>query len=369
MATNNTLFGAKFDVVAFADKVSTRASKGILYLVIDDANVTPKVYTYTKLKQVTENYEEENKAFISKAFSDYGVTKVLVAVGHNTETGITGCLDTTLALLNKINFNGWMVAPQLTTEADKKKLCDFIKSQRNDEDYPIKGVVYNYKADHESIVNFTGKDLGTNSDEYCIDVACVLCTLKANESITNYTAKGVTGCDIKDDNDVAIQNGELFIIYNGVNYVFTNGVNSLTTIPSGQSEDYTHIRVVEVIDMIKSDIFTILIEKYIGKMGNSYTNRRTLVASLDSYLKATKDYLSNDEVSSAELDVDATRDYLEKNEIINSEWLTKNGYESIDDVENEVILKQKLGTNVFVKINLYIMDTMEKIAVKLQYQI
>ena len=86
-------------------------------------------------------------------------------------------------------------------------------------------------------------------------------------------------------------------------------------------------------------------------------------------MKATKDYLSNDEVSSAELDVDATRDYLEKNEIINSEWLTKNGYESIDDVENEVILKQKLGTNVFVKINLYIMDTMEKIAVKLQYQI
>lgn len=368
MATNNTLFGTKFSVQALADSVATRASKGILFLILDDANVTPKVYTYTKLKQVTENYEEENKAFISKAFSDYGVTKIIVAVGHD-ETGISASLDTTLALLNKVNFNGWMVAPQITNETEKKKLCDFIKSQRNDEDYPLKGVVYNYKADHEAIVNFTGKDLGINSDNYCLDVACVLCTLGANESITNYTAKGITGCDVKDDNDTAIQNGELFIIYNGLNYVFTNGVNSLTTIPNNQSEDYTHIRVIEVIDMVKSDLYTILMKKYIGKKGNSYTNRRTLVASLDSYLKGTKDYLSNDDQSYAELDVDATRDWLEKKEIITSEWLAKNGYEDISDVEDDVILRQKLGTHVFVKICLYVMDTMENIDIKLQYQI
>lgn len=369
MATNNTLAGAKFSVQALADTVTSRASKGILYLVIDDANVTPKLYTYTKLKQVTENYGEENKAFISKAFSDYGVTKVLVAVGHDAINGISGCLDTTLALLNKINFNGWMAVPQVEKETDKKKIADFIKTQRSDEDYPLKGVLGNYLANHEAIVNFTGSDLGISTNEYCLDVACVLCTLGANESITNYTAKNVTGCDIKEDTDVSIQNGELFIIYNGINYVFTNGVNSLTTIPNGQSEDITHIRVVEVIDMVKSDIYTILNGKYIGKKGNSYTNRRTLVASLDSYLQGTKDYLSNDEKSYAELDAEATRDWLEKNEIITSEWLVNHGYEDIDDVEDDVILKQKLGVNVFIKISLFVMDTMEKINIKLQYQI
>ena len=369
MPTNNTLFGAKFSVQALASTVTARASKGILYLVIDDANVDPKLYTYTKLKQVTENYEDKNKAYITKAFNDYGVTKVLVGVGHDGVDGISGSLDTTLALFNKINFNGWMTVPQITDETDKKKVADFIKTQRNEEDYPLKGVLGNYKANHEAIVNFTGDDLGVSTDEYCLDVACVLCTLGANESITNYTAKGITGCDVKDDVDSHIQNGELFIIYNGINYVFTNGVNSLTDIPTNQSEDITHIRVVEVIDMIKSDIYTILNEKYIGKKGNSYTNRRTLVANLNSYLKGTKDYLSNDEDSYAELDAETTRNWLEENEILSPDWLITHGYEDIDDIEDEVILKQKLGVNVFIKINLYIMDTMEKITVKLQYQI
>ena len=370
MATNNTLAGIKFSVQALAETSSSRASKGVLYLVIDDEKVTPnKVYTYTKLKQVTEDYEDKNKEFISRAFSDYGVTKILVAVGHDAVDGITGSLDTSLALLNKINFNGWLVAPQISTETEKKKLCDFVKTQRNDEDYPIKGVVYNYEADSECIVNFTASNLGVNSDEYCLDVASVLCTLGANESITYHVAKNITGCDVKADADTSIQNGELFIVYNGINYVFSNGVNSLKTIPKGQSEDYTHIRVIEVIDMIKSDIYTILNEKYIGKKGNSYTNRRTLVATLDSYLNSTKDYLSNDERSKAELDVEATRDYLEKNELISKEWLIANGYNDIDDVEDDVILKQKLGTHVFIKLTLYVMDTMEQITVKMQYQI
>ena len=370
MATNNTLAGVKFSVQALAKNVSARASKGVLYLIIDDANVTPeKVYTYTKLKQVTENFEDTNMAFITKAFADYGVTKIFVAVGHDPSDGIEGSLLSTLALLNKFNFNGWMVAPQITTEAENKILCDFIKTQRNEEDYPIKGVVYNYEADNEAIVNFTGDNLGIPSNEYCLDVACVLCTLGANESITDHVAKNITGCDVKSSADASIQNGELFIVYNGLNYVFTNGVNSLKTIPKGHSEDYTHIRVVEVIDMIKSDVYTILHQKYIGKEGNSYSNRRTLVATLDSYLNSTKGYLSNDEPSKAELDVEATRDYLEKNELISKEWLTANDYDDIEDVPDDVILKQKLGTHVFVKLILYVMDTMEQIEVKIQYQI
>ena len=358
MATENTMHGLKFTVQALADTVNVRATHGVLYLVLDDANVDSGLYNYAKLKKVTEKYEEENKAIISTAFSDYKVKKVLVAVGHD-ETGITGSLDKTLSLLNKVNLNGWLSAPQVTEEADKKKVADFIKSQRNDEDYPLKGVLYNYESDCEAIVNFTGKDLGDiESNKYTAFVAAHLCVLGANESITNHTAKNVTTCDVKDDNDDCVSKGQLFLYNNGSNIVFTRGVNSLQTIPQNQSEVLTKIRVVEVIDLVKSDMRKIFETNYLGKLGNSYKNRKTVINGLNSYLRSLSNegYLSNDEDSFAELDVEATRKYLESKGI------------DTDDMEPEEILKSKLGSYIFIKVTLKIMDCIEDVVIALYYE-
>lgn len=357
MSTSNTMQSIKFKIQALAESVNTRATKGVLFLVVDDANVAKGLYTYAKLKKVTENYEADNKNIISTAFSDYKVKKVVVAVSHH-ESGITGCLNDALKQLNKVSLNGWLSAPQVETEADMKIVADFIKSQRNDEDYPLKGVLFNYKSDCEAIVNFTGKELGEiTSNKYSAQVAAQLCVLGPNESITNHTAKNVTSCDIKDDNDECVSNGELFLFNDGSNIVFSRGVNSLQTIQSDQSETLTKIRVVEVIDLVKSDMREIFKFSYFGKLGNSYKNRKTLINSLNTYLKtlSKEGYLSNDELSVAELDVDATRDYLE-NRGIDTENMT-----------DEEILKSKLETYVFVKVTLKIMDCIEDIVVNLQY--
>ena len=358
--TSNTLFGNRFSIYALADSVTERATKGVLILVLDDATVTPKLYTYNKLKEVVENYDTKNKGYITTAFSDYKVRKVIVAVGHDASEGITGSLDRSLALLSKVRVNGYMVVPQITNDLDKKKVADFIKTQRNDEDYPLKGVLYNYTADNEGITNFTGSNLGIDgytSDEYCVDVACMKCTLGANENLTNHIAKKVKTCDVKADADASIAKGELFLINNGTNIVFSNDVNSLTTIPNGQNEYLTHARVVEVLDLVKEDINEICNRTITGKMGNSYSNRRTVVANLCKYLKSLKGYLSNDDLSFAELDLEATRDYLDSISF---------DYSEMDD---ETILKQKIGTNVFIKITLYVMDIMEHINFNIKYQI
>jgi len=359
MATSNTMQNIKFLVQALSESINTRATKGVLFLVLDDANVQG-LYTYTKLKKVIENYESENKAIISTAFSDYGVKKVVVAAKHDEESGITGCLDDALKLLNKVNLNGWLTTPQVISEEDKKKVADFIKSQKNDEDYPLKGVLANYSADHEAIVNFTGANLGgeITSDQYAAEVAMLLCTLGAGESITNHIAKNVTGCDVKDDNDTCVSNGELFLFNNGNNIVFSRGVNSLQTIPSDQSEVLTKIRIVEIIDMVKADMREIFEGSYFGKIGNSYKNRKTLINTLNTYLKniSNEGYLSNDVLSTSELDVEATRAYLEGKGV------------DIDDVTtDDDVLKQDLGTHVFIKTTLRIMDTIEDIDLVLQY--
>ena len=358
--TSNTLFGNKFSISALADSVTDRATKGVLILVLDDATVTPKLYTYNKFKEVVEPYDTKNKGYIATAFSDYKVKKVLVAVGHDDSQGITGSLENTLALLNKVRVNGYMAVPQLTNEQDKKKVADFIKAQRNDEDYPLKGVLYNYQADNEGITNFTGTDLGIadyTSDEYCVDIACMKCTLGANENLTNHVAKKVKSCDIKTDADTSVANGELFLINNGIDIVFSNDVNSLTTIPTGQNEYLTHARVVDVLDMVKEDINEICNKTITGKMGNSYSNRRTVVANICKYLKSLKGYLSNDDLSFAELDLEATKEYLDSIGF---------DYSEMDD---ETILKQKIGTYVFIKVTVYVMDIMEHINFNIKYQI
>ncbi len=357
MATNNTMHGVKFTVQSLAETINTRATHGVLFLVLDDAVVKPGLYKYAKLKKVVEAYETENKAIISTAFADYGVKSLIVAVGHN-ETGITGSLDKTLSLLNKVNENGWLAVPQITEESDKKKVADFIKSQRKEEDYPLKGVLHNYESDNEGIVNFTATDLGDiESDKYAAFVAAQLCTLGPNEAITNCIAKNITSCDVKSDNDECVANGELFLYNNGTNIIFSRGVNSLTTIPVDQSETLSKIRVVEVIDLVKSDMRKIFESGYLGKLGNSYKNRKTLINALNTYLKSLSNqgYLSNDEYSTASLDIEETRKYIE------------NRGTDTDDMTDDEILKAKLETYVFIKVTLKIMDCIEDIVINLQY--
>ncbi|AGF56462.1 hypothetical protein B0P06_005269 [Clostridium saccharoperbutylacetonicum] len=359
MATNNVMNGVKFTVQALAESVSTRAAHGVLFLVLDDSTVTPGLYKYAKLKKVTEKYTEDNKNIISTIFADYGIKSLIVAVGHDATNGISGSLDNVLSLLNKVNENGWLAVPQITLDADKKKVADFIKTQRKDEDYPLKGVIYNYSSDCDGIINFTGKDLGAIApDVYAAEVAAQLCVLGPNEAITNHIAKNVTSCDVKTDNDDCVARGELFLCNNGKNIVFSRGVNSLQTIDSTQSETLSKIRIVEVIDLVKSDMREIFDTSYSGRMGNSYKNRKTLINTLNSYLKTLSNdgYLSNDELSYVELDVEATKKYLESKGV------------NTDNMKDEDILKAKLGSYVFIKVTLKCMDTIEDINIVLQYE-
>lgn len=330
-------------------------------LVLDDENVKAGLYTYTKLKLVTEAYSAENKAYIAKAFTDYYLNKVMVVVAHDDTTLITTSIDKSLAYLGKVRENGWIVCPTATTEETKKKLIDFVKLQRTEEDYPLKAVVYNYPADSEAVVNFTGTDLGDSvtSEQFCVDVACVLCSLQANQGITNKNVSTVKTCDIKNDYNTHVQQGELFLYNDGRHIKFSTGVNSLQNLGSDQSEFLCKIRVVEVIDMVKSDLYELMDENYIGEYGNSYANRRVVVAGINSYLKTitNEGYLSNDVTSYAELDVEGTREYLNSLGVDTSE------------MEDKDVLAYKIDSHVFIKVYLYVMDVIEQIQIAIRYDV
>ena len=89
---------------------------------------------------------------------------------------------------------------------------------------------------------------------------------------------------------------------------------------------------------------------YIGKYGNSFANRKSLVSNLNgTYFKTLmrQGYLSNDEVSYCELDVDATKIYLESL-----------GTDT-DDMKDIDILRHRIDTHVFIKCRLLVMDVIE----------
>lgn len=375
MSTQNTMPKLKFSLQALADSVISRADKGVLILILDDKNVQG-MYTYKQLRRVTENWETANKNFISTAFSDYGVAEIKVVSQHvGADATVAGkdnignSLSDCLAMLNQVFINGWLVAPQIVDSdaVSKKIIADFVKSQRKSNDYPLKAVLYNYEADSEGIVNFTAKGLknkvnGTLTDviasEYILEVASYLCTLGANEGITNHVAKNITLVDIVDDADLKVSNGELFLVNNGTNIVYTRGVNSKQTFATNESEVLSKIRVVEIIDMVKSDLRETFNNSYIGKYGNSYANRKSLVSQLNgTYFKTLmkQGYLSNDEVSYCELDVNATKTYLESLGV------------DTDNLKDIDVLRHKIDTHVFISCKLLVMDVMEDIFFVLNY--
>ena len=310
---------------------------------------------------MSEQYKPENMAYLTKAFNNYFLKKVMVVVSHDDTDGILVSIDKALSYLGKVRENGWLVCPDAVDNEVKEKMVNFVKTQRTQEDFPLKAVVYDYPADYEAIVNFTGKDLGheITSEQFCVDVACVLCSLDANEGVTNKNVKTVKTCDIKSDYDTHVQSGELFLYNDGRNIKFSTGVNSLQTIEDDQSDFLCKIRVLEVIDMVKSDLYELMDETYIGKYGNSYENRRVLVAGINSYLKTItqEGYLSTDILSYAELDVEGTRKYLEDKYIDTSE------------MDDKAILAYKIDTHVFIKVYLYVMDVIEQIQITINYDV
>ena len=62
---------------ALANSSVTRSTRGIVMLVIKDANVT-EYKEYTSHRQVTAGYEDKNSKLIEKAFNKYGVKNLKV---------------------------------------------------------------------------------------------------------------------------------------------------------------------------------------------------------------------------------------------------------------------------------------------------
>lgn len=346
----------KIILQALSNDAVIRSIRGIVALVLKDSVVG--INTYKGKKYVKDTFTAENKAIIDKCFDKYGVhTLKVVTYVENVSEALNKIED-----VEKFNY---LACPEATTDADKKLISDFIKSQRNNNNILVHAVLANYKGDHEGVINFTNTlvtdEYGEyNGSKFCVDVACMIATLSIERSLTNYVIKGVKSVEgLPEDNELATQNGELFIYYDYdmEAYIFSDGVNSLTTLGDDEKEILKKIRICEIFDMVRDDLKVSFKKSYRGKIGNSYNNRKLIRDSFNMYFKslARQGLLNEDEDNSCWLDVDATKEYLESKGI------------DTQDMTDDEILKKDIDNKLFLQGHIYALDTIDELEFVINY--
>ncbi len=351
----------KIELQALAENANARSVRGIVMLILDD-KVTG-LHKYARKRNVKETYTKENKAIIDKCFIKYGVKnmKVICYDSTNEET-----IETALDKLDMVKFN-YLACPSASSEGDKKLIGDFIKSQRSQDNILTHAIINGYAADHEGIINFPHTNITVDGEDltgaqYCVDVACMHATSAINKSMTNKQAQGVTYASPIEDEDKAIDEGQLILTYDNdlEYYVFARGVNSKTTIADNEKECLKKIRIVEILDMLRDDAKLEWKANYKGKKENTYDERQNLCTKYNLYLNtlSRKKYLNNatEYKSYCEQNIEAMKNYLED----------ERGIDVSELADNE-ILTHDYGEHVFLKWHVYPIDVMEDLELIINY--
>lgn len=142
----------------------------------------------------------------------------------------------------------------------------------------------NKAADSEAVVNFATGDIlvGTTeftTAEYCSRIAGLIAGTPMTISCTYAPLPEVSdvGRLTRAAMDAAVDAGKFILFHDGEKVKVARGVNSLQTTTQDKGDAWKKIKMVEVMDMIQTDIRTTAQDAYIGKYANSYDNKCLLV--------------------------------------------------------------------------------------------
>ena len=329
-----------------AETIIARSERGIVAVILKDNSNTTETHTYSKESEITKShYTASNLAYLSLVFMG-NPSKVIVE-----RVPTDGDISTALERLKNKQWY-YLTVPGIDEE-EKEIVLQFIKEQRTQFHRTFKSVLPNCAADTEGIVNFATDNIkvGTKTyttTEYCARIAGILAGLPLNRSATYYVLPEVESITESETPDEDVDSGKLILINDGTKIKIARGVNSLTTFTDEKGQDFSKIKIIEAVDMIRDDVRTTFEDEFVGKVENSYDNKIVFIAAVNKYFKdlASRGVLYDKYDNMAEIDIDATREYLSKTKDV-SEW------------DEEAIKTANTGTNVFVKSNIQIQDAIE----------
>ena len=253
-----------------------RSEKGVVALIIKDAKENGG-HAYTNASQIPATLGTDNQAYIQRAFTGYvnPPRQVLVYVLPAAAEALTDALT----WLATQTFD-YLAGPPDCTEAEATAIAAWIAGRRSSD-----------AAICEAVVNFATGDIlvGTTeftTAEYCSRIAGLIAGTPMTISCTYAPLPEVSdvGRLTREAMDAAVDAGKFILFHDGEKVKVARGVNSLQTTTQDKGDAWKKIKMVEVMDMIQTDIRTTAQYAYIGKYANSYDNKCLLVTAIKGYL-------------------------------------------------------------------------------------
>ena len=323
----------------------TRSARGVLAVALTDATEGGAVETvYKSLAEVPqEQFTADNYRLLQLAFLAAPSKVCVLRVGEDAEL--------TYQALERLRFD-WLAAPGL----ENATVISFIKMLRAN-GRGVKAVVANATApDCEGIVNLCVSNLvledgAIDAKDYTARVAGLLAALPLTRSATYVSLPEVVGCATLDDPDGDVDAGKLIIVPGRDGYRLGRAVNSLTTLTPDKAAPFQKIKIVEGIDLIRTDIARAFENGYVGKVLNDYDNKLLLVTAINAYIKGLEgDVLDKTADNRCFVSLSGQRSYLESRGTDTS------------DMKDADILRANTGSQVFLEANLTFCDAMEDLS-------
>lgn len=339
-------------LIEFKSKASTAIARGergvVAVMVIDETHGVTKVESITA---IPEGITPENKAYVERAFLG-GLNPIKYVQLIVTDTVANG-----LKVLETIKFD-YAVGPHDISSEDATTFATFIKGLRDNKGIKVKAVLPNTKGDNEGVINFTTTDIVVGETtfttaQYCSRIAGLLAGTPLQMSATYYRLSEVDDVPkfTKSELDAKINSGEFVIFHDGDKVKVARAVNSLTTVGATKSEDYKSIKIVDIMDLIYTDIKRTCEDSYIGKFANNYDNKCNLIVSIQAYLEALRDDELLDKDIVTGIDMEAQTNYL------------KGKGENVADMTEQEIKEANTQTYVFLQAKYKILNAIEDISI------
>ena len=369
--------------ITFIEKAASlieRGSRGIVALVLRDASVTetPDTYTVRDVSDVPTSISDANQQYIKDALKGYSKAplKVLVYVMPTTSEK-TGELYTAMMKYFETETFQWMAIPTVETDGKIEDIVSWVKSQRDNNNFMIKAVLPNAdSADCEGIINWTSKLYKDETSDNGDNTVTITRKTYTAEQGTPRIAGILAGTDVtiaatyaplKDFDDVerldpearntAVGAGKLLGFWDGEKVKLDRAVTSFVTTTGVKGDSFKKVKLVEDMDMIKSDIQTTIQDSYIGKYANSYDNKCLLVTAINGYFNT----LISDKVlgsGSCKINVEAQRNFFVSQGgklVIDGETV------NVEDCSDDDIKRGNTKSKVFLRADISILDAIEDI--------
>ena len=335
-----------------------RGNKGTVAIIVRDAaEVAP--FAISMASQIPAALGKKNQDYIKRAFTGYinPPKKVIVYVAPDEDDED---LSPALAHMATQDFD-YLVGPLNCTPAEAEAIAGWIKSMRAASCVKYKAVLPNCAADNFAVVNFTGEDLTAGdvvyaTAEYCSRIAGVLAGTPMKIAATYAPLPELT--DVKrlsrEEQDEAVGAGKLILVWDGRKVKLSRAVNSFVTTVDGMGDSFKKIKLVELMDLIRTDLTATAEDSYIGKYANSYDNKLLLITAIRGYFQG----LERDGLVQSGYIVDIDAEAQEQ-------YLASKGIDTGSMTEQE-IREADTGTWVFLLVRCKLLDAIEDIEINIK---